>query len=321
VIRHAKMADFHVNHATARSLTPPPAASVHGPVPERPRGRALGIAYVVASGLCFGSMPLFARLAARDGVDTPTLLLLRFSTAAAVMWVLAAAKGARAPRGRPLATLLAMGAIGYAGQAFCYFTALTLASAGLVALLLYLYPALVALLARVVLHHPLTKAQLGAVALALAGSVLTVGRPGPGTSLGIAFGLAAAFIYSGYILVGSRLPRTVTPTASTAVVTSAAAVVYGAVVAAHGAHLPATPWGWVGVAGIAVVGTVLAIGFFLAGLERVGPVRASVYSAVEPAFTLLIAAVVLGEPANALRLAGGALIVGAVVLLARADSR
>ena len=307
------------DHAAARPLpapTPPVPART-----ERPRGRALGIAYVVASGLCFGSMPLFARLATRDGVDTPTLLFLRFSTAGAVMWVLAWAKRAQLPRGRALGTLVAMGAVGYAGQAFCYFTALNLASAGLVALLLYLYPALVALLARAVFHHPLTKTQLGAVALALAGSVLTVGRPGAGTSLGVAFGLAAAFIYSGYILAGSRLPRSVTPTASTAVVTTAAAVVYGALVAARGAHLPATPSGWAGVAGIALVGTVLAIGFFLAGLERVGPVRASVYSAVEPAFTLLLAALFLGESATVLRLSGGAFIVGAVVLLARADAR
>lgn len=311
------MADRFVTSAVARPVPAPsplPPAGV-----ARPRGRALGIAYVVASGLCFGSMPLFARLAAQDGVDTPTLLLLRFASAAAVMWSLAALRGTRLPRGRALAILVAMGAVGYAGQAFCYFTALRHASAGLVALLLYLYPALVALLARAVFHHPLSRAQLGAVALALLGSVLTVGRPGAGTSLGVLFGLAAPVIYSAYILAGSRLPQAVTPTASTAVVTTSAALVYGAVVAARGAHLPATGSGWLGVAGIALVGTVLAIGFFLAGLERVGPVRASVYSSVEPAFTLLLAALFLGEAATLPRLAGGALIIGAVILLARAD--
>jgi drug/metabolite transporter (DMT)-like permease len=302
----------------ARPLPAPGSAPAPAAASPR-RDRAVGVAYVVASGLCFGSMPLFARLAARDGVDTATLLLLRFAVAAALMWALAGARSAALPRGRALATLVGMGAIGYAGQAFCYFTALKHASAGLVALLLYLYPALVALLARVVLHHPLSRAQLGAVGLALFGSVLTVGHPGHGTALGVGFALAGAFIYSGYILTGSRLPRSVTPTASTAVVTTAAAAVYGAVVAARGAHLPATLPGAVGVAGIALVGTVLAIGFFLAGLERVGPVRASVYSAVEPAFTLLLAALFMGEPATAPRLLGGGLIIAAVVLLARAD--
>jgi drug/metabolite transporter (DMT)-like permease len=271
------------------------------------RRRALGIAYVVASGLCFGSMPLFARRAAADGVDTATLLLLRFSFAAAFMWSLALARGVAVPRGRALAMLAAMGAIGYAGQAFCYFASLRLASAGLVALLLYLYPALVALLARIVFGHRLTPVQLGAVALALAGSVLTVGRAGDGQPLGIFLAVLAAVIYSGYILTGSRLPPGVTPTACTAVVTTSAALVYAGVVMAA--------------VGIALVGTVFAIGFFLAGLERVGAVRASVYSSVEPVFTLGLAAVFLGEAVTPLRVVGGALIIIAVVLLARADGR
>ncbi len=271
----------------------------------------IGSAYVLASGLCFGSMAVFARLAYASGIDTATLLLLRFSIAAAFMWVIFTWKRAALPRGKGLATLVAMGAVGYAGQAFSYFTALTLASAGLVALLLYLYPALV------VLRHPLTRLQLAAVAIALAGSVLTIGKAGDGRPLGIFFGVLAAFIYSAYILTGSRLPRDVTPTASAAVVTSAAAVVYAVVAAARGVRLPGTPTGWVAVLAIAVVCTVLAIAFFFAGLERVGPVRASVYSTVEPAFTVALAAVVLGEPVTVARVLGGILIVGAVVLLAR----
>lgn len=285
------------------------------------KGRALGAAYVVASALCFGSMAIFGRIAFASGVDTATLLLLRFSLAAGLMWAVFAYKRARLPRGRGLATLVAMGAVGYAGQAFCYFTALSLASAGLVALLLYLYPALVALLSRVVLRHALTPLQLGAMALALAGSFLTVGQAGGGSALGVFFGVLAALIYACYILTGSRLPRDVTPTGSSAVVTTSAAVVYAALACVRGVHLPANAAGWGAILAIAVVCTVLAIGFFLAGLERVGAVRASIYSAVEPAFTVALATLVLGEDLTALRVAGGALILGAVLLLARADAR
>ena len=285
------------------------------------RSRAVGALYVVVSAVCFGSMAIFGRLAFAAGVDTATLLLLRFSIAAALMWIVFAWKRARLPRGRGLATLVAMGAIGYAGQAFSYFTALSLASAGLVALLLYLYPALVALISRVVLRHALTPLQLVAIALALTGSFLTVGQAGGGSAAGVFFGVLAAFIYACYILTGSRLPRDVTPTASSAVVISSAAAVYGALAAARGVRLPGTVVGWAAVVAIAVVCTVLAIAFFLAGLERVGAVRASIYSAVEPAFTVLLATVVLGEELTALRVAGGTLILGAVLVLGRADAR
>jgi drug/metabolite transporter (DMT)-like permease len=297
--------------------SPEPAAPEHA---ARKRHRAAGPLYVAASALCFGSMPIFARMAYAAGVDTKTLLLLRFSIGGALMWAAFAARRAALPRGRALATLVAMGGIGYAGQAFSYFFALTLASAGLVALLLYLYPAIVTILSRVVLGHHLTRLQILAVGIALAGSVLTVGAAGDGKPLGIFFGALAAVVYSAYILTGSRIPASVTPTASSAIIMSSAAVVYGVVAAFRGVRLPATDSGWVGVLAIAIL-TVLAIAFFLAGLERMGPVRASVYSTLEPAFTVALGALLLGEAVTPLRVAGGGLILGAVALLARSEAR
>lgn len=282
-------------------------------------GTALGIVYVVASAVCFGALPIFARIAYDAGADTATILLLRFGAAAAVMWLVLLARREAAPRGRGLAMLVGMGAAGYAGQSFSYFTAVDLGSAGLAALLLYLYPAVVAILSRVVLHHPLSRLQALAIGMALVGSLLTIGRAGGATAGGVLFGVLAALIYSVYILTGARLPSGITAVGSTAVVTSSAGMVYAAVVLARGARPPGTPAGWLAVAAIAVVCTVLAVGLFLAGIARLGPVRASVYSTLEPATTLLLAAVFLGEALTLPRMAGAALILGAVVLLARGE--
>ena len=285
------------------------------------RRQVLGTGYILASAGCFGSMAIFARMAYAAGIDIPTLLLLRFTLAAAIMWTLLLAKGMQLPRGKGMVMLLAMGSIGYAGQAFSYFTALTFASVGLVSLLLYLYPAIVTILSRLVFRHPLTRLQIAAVVVALVGSVLTIGKAGDGKLLGIFFGLLAAFIYSVYILMGSRFPKDVTPTASTTVITSAAAATYAGVVAFKGFHPPQSGTGWLAVVAIAIVCTVLAILFFFEGLERVGPVRASVFSTVEPVFTVLLAAIVLGEAITPMRIFGGALIVGAVLLLAKESAK
>ncbi len=276
-----------------------------------------GVPYILASAACFGSMAIFARMAYASGVDVPTLLLLRFSMAAALMWLNLLARGIKLPRGRGMAMLLVMGSIGYAGQAFSYFTALTFASAGLVALLLYLYPAFVTLLSRFVFKRPITPSQLVALLVALVGSGLTIGRAGDGKPLGVFFGVLAALIYSIYILMGSRFPKDVTPTASTTIITSSAAVTCAAVVSVRGYHPPGTAEGWLAIVAIALVCTVLAILFFFEGLERVGAVRASVLSTIEPVFTLVLATVFLGESVTYLRLVGGALILGAVAQLAR----
>ena len=65
-----------------------------------------------------------------------TMLFLRFLIAGLLLAAWGVARGMRWPTGRDLLWLAVMGAVGYVGQAFCYFTALQYASAGLVALLL-----------------------------------------------------------------------------------------------------------------------------------------------------------------------------------------
>ncbi len=73
--------------------------------------------------------------------------------------------------------------------------------------------------------------------------------------------------------------------------------------------------------GLALVATVVAVVAFFAGLERIGPTETSSLSTVEPAVTVVLAAAVLGETVSALQVAGGALILAAVVLLARSPAR
>ncbi len=299
-------------------MTPPPAQG----------RRAAGLLFIVASAVAFGAMAIFARFAYADGVDTWTLLALRFGIASACLGLLARASGGAMPRGRDLAIATLMGAAGYAGQAATFFSALKLAPAGLVALLLYLHPALVALLAAWFLHERMTPAKLLALVLALAGLALTVAPAlGGGASafprlpLGIALGIAAAVIYAIYIVVGMRLTARVAPLALSAVITAGAAVVFIGVAAVHGPRWPATATGWAAVAAIAIISTVFAISFFFAGLARVGATQASTLSTVEPVVTIALAAVVLDERIAPVQLGGGALILAAVLLLARPKER
>ena len=290
-------------------------------MPERTRHFA-GIAFVIASATAFGAMAIFARYAYRDGVDTTTLLALRFSIAAAFLVVAGRVAGVHWPRGRDLATLVGLGAIGYACQAASFFTALTLAPAGLVALLLYLNPAIVAVLAAWRGHEKLAPRTIGALTIALAGTALTVGPAlGAGAAAvhpaGVALGMLSALIYAIYIVVSTGVASRVDPLAMSTVVIASAAVPFGALALARGPALPASAGGWAAVAAIALLSTVAAITWFFAGLKRIGPTRASTLSTVEPAVTVALAAIVLDERIAAVQLLGGALILAAVVLLAR----
>lgn len=288
---------------------------------DRSRNLA-GVAFVVASATAFGAMAIFARYAYRDGVDTTTLLALRFSIAAAFLVIACLATRVRWPRGLDLATLVGLGAVGYAGQAASFFTALTLAPAGLVALLLYLNPAIVAVLAAWRGHDKLAPGTIGALAIALAGTALTVGPALAGSTsgvqpAGVALGVLSALVYAVYIIVSTGVASRVDPLAMSTVVITSAAVLFDALALVRGPVLPAGAGGWTAVAAIALVSTVAAITWFFAGLKRIGPTRASTLSTVEPVVTVVLAALVLDERITAVQLLGGGLILGAVVLLAR----
>jgi drug/metabolite transporter (DMT)-like permease len=281
------------------------------------RLRRAGVAWIVLSAAGFGAMAIFAKLAYRDGVSLTTMLFLRFAIAGTLLAAWGLATRMHWPRGRDLALLVAMGAVGYVGQSFSYFSALRHASAGLVAMLLYLYPAIVTLLSAVLFRRAVGIGRAAAVAAALAGTALAVGGDLYSEPVGIALGIAAALIYSVYILVGEGVMARVGSLPAATVVVIAAAATYGIAAGVSGLALPQSTTGWAAVLAIAVFSTLLAILGFFKGLERLGAADASTLSAMEPIITLGLAALVLGESMTITQLLGGALILAAVIYLAR----
>ncbi|HEX2104846.1 MAG TPA: DMT family transporter [Solirubrobacteraceae bacterium] len=135
--------------------------------------------------------------------------------------------------------------------------------------------------------------------------------------LGAALGLAAAVVYSAYILVGERVARRIQPMVLSALVCSGAAASLTLGSAALGELRPgaltAAGWGWL--ASLAAISTVAAIGLLFAGLRRVGPTTASIVSTVEPVVTVLAAVAVFGDVLSPPQVLGACLVLGAVLVL------
>ncbi|MCG8477853.1 MAG: DMT family transporter [Spirochaetales bacterium] len=279
--------------------------------------KRFGMLVVVVSAVSFGMMPLFAQLAYDEGVSTVSLLFFRFGVAAIVMTAVVLRRGDRFPRRRALVGLALMGGVGYVGQSFSFFSAMTLANVGLAVILLYLHPAIVAVLSVVLLRERLTPLRAGAVALAFVGTVLTVGPQLDARPLGVLFGVASAVIYSGYIMVGTRTLKNTSPLSGSVIVMASAGLVFGGLAAAQGLTVPTSVVGWTGILGVAVVSTVVAVTLFLVGLTAIGPTNASVLSTFEPVTAVVLAALFLDEPIGVAVAAGGACILGAAIILAR----
>jgi drug/metabolite transporter (DMT)-like permease len=277
----------------------------------------------LGSGAAFGAMAVFGKLAYGEGATVGTLLAVRFALAAALFWALVLAGGAarevRALGRRNLAAGLGLGAFGYALQSGCYFAALQRIDASLLSLLLYTFPAMVAAAAIALGRERLDARRLTALALALGGLVLVVAGAGTGAldPLGAALAIAAALVYTTYIIVSDGIVGRMRPQVLAALVCTGAAVSLTLGSAVLGELRPGAVtmggWGWL--ASLTVVSTVGAIVLFFAGLRRVGPTTASILATVEPLVTVVLAFLVFGERLGAVQLAGGGLVLSAVLVL------
>lgn len=282
--------------------------------------RKIGIVMMLISAAAFGTLALCAHYAREGGVDTPTLMLLRFGIATLILLPICFLTRQKWPSGRTLLGLIFMGVVLYVGQSYTYFTALETLNASLASLLLYLYPGLVTLGSVLFLHERMTPLKVGALALAFVGSMLTIGPISGGLTVGIVWGVLAAVFYSAYILMGTKIMAKAAALPASTIIIASAGVFYVGLVGVQGASMPTAPIGWYGVVGLAVA-SVVAIGFLLAGLDRIGPVNASTISALEPVVTALLGALFMSQPLTGLQIFGGVLILSATVILARAPAK
>ena len=158
--------------------------------------------------------------------------------------------------------------------------------------------------------------RAGALLAASAGVTLVLLGAGSSAldTTGALMGFGAAVTYTAYILVADGPLAEIPPLVLSALVCTGAAAVF--VVAGGAAGTldvgdGAAP-AWLVLTGLVSVAAILC---FFAGLRRVGPSTASILSTAEPVTTVVLAFAVLGDGLALAQLAGGGLVLAAVVVL------
>lgn len=286
-------------------------------LPHPLRGPALCLS--AATG--FGLAAVFAEQSHRAGVGVETMLVVRFAVAAAVFWGIVACRRPARPTRPVLLTSLGLGAIGYAAQSTLYFSALTRIGGGLAALLLYTYPALVALIAVALGRERLDGRRGAALACSAAGLLLLLGSGGlGGTDLtgGITLALGAAGVYALYLTVADTLPHGADLFLTSAIVCTGAALSLSTWCLATGSlDVPRRASGWLWTFLLAIVSTVIPIVCMFAGVRAVGAPTAAILSGAEPVVTAASTALVYGDRLGPGQLLGGLAVLAAVVLSSR----
>lgn len=300
------------------------------------RRRATGVALVLVSAAAFGSGSLFAQPVYAAGVDWLTLSAWRFLFGAGLTWVFLLLS---ADRRRALLSLdrraviagIALGVL-YVGNSGTYYASLETVSPSLAALVVYLYPAVVAVLSIRFARRLQGRRAWIALGIALIGVVLAVGGIDPDDAppvSGLLLAFASCFIYAVWVVLAARISgerreavadasgRAGSATVTVAVIMTATASVYWVAALATGrpvlpGQIPAGAW--VGLLGVGVGATFIAIQTFYAGALRVGAAQASLIATAEPIWTIALAAILFSVALTPVQLVGGVFILAGVII-------
>jgi drug/metabolite transporter (DMT)-like permease len=308
------------------------------------RRRAVGIALIVVSAFGFASGTVLSKPIYAAGLDWLQLLAWRFTIGAALAWawILVSTERRAAVRrlGRRQASVAAGLGLWYTGNAGTYYAGLETVPASLAGVLVYLYPAIVAVLSIRYATRLSGRRPWIALGIALIGVVLALGGldlANPVPVGGIALILASPLIYAGWIVLSARLAGERTDrlapessggaqvddaaAASALMITATAAVFVGAAVVTGRPivpdRIPGAAWPYLVAIGFA--GTFLAIQTFYAGSRRIGAAQAALVSTVEPLIIVSLAWLFLHEMLAPIQLVGGALVILGVLIAQTAE--
>jgi drug/metabolite transporter (DMT)-like permease len=275
--------------------------------------RSLGILLSVVTALGFSSLSILGKLGQNAHMPSSSLLFWRFLLAGLILtafnWCLQVSLRSR---------ILMFGfGIVYFVQTNMYFAALERISAGTSSLLLYLAPAFVVLYQRIFFgKHPKLE-QVLAIGLSLVGLIVIIGLPSEQDKdlIGVLIGMATGAAYAGYLVASekflSKLPA-FTISAHTSLATALGFALLGA--SNNTLRLPNSSLEWSLVAGMVVFPTLIAIPAMFAAIGKIGASQAAILFTLEPAFVVLLAALLLNEPLGLSQLLGGGLILAGAIL-------
>ncbi len=293
-----------------------------------PRERLAGLARVAAAGLIWGTIPLILR--AVDGASVIKVFFRVFAAGAAIgAWMLATG------RWRELPTLGRRKLLQVAGQGliltlnwFLFLTALDLTSVATAELLAYTGPVFVAALAPFVTGERFDKRIVPPLLLAMGGIAVVLAQHGlemnsGGELLGAVLAFCSALTYATLLLRSKKILRGISSGSLMLIEYSVASfVLLPFVIAAYArGDGPSVPGSYTALVTLGVVHTAFAGFVFLGGLRRVRADHAAILTYVEPVSAVLFASAFLGEALTPATVIGGALVVGAGVLVARIETR
>jgi drug/metabolite transporter (DMT)-like permease len=291
---------------------------------ENTRRRGLVLASLGAVG--FSGKAIIVKLAYRYGVDAVTLIMYRMLFALPMFVLLAwwAGRGKPALTWRDARTVLALGFCYYLAS-FLDFIGLLYISASLERLILYLNPTLVLALGAFLFHKKVTRIQILALAVSYCGVLCVFGHEmslqGRDVPLGATLVFASAVSYAVYLSYSGEEVKRLGALRLTGWATTVACIIciaqFFLTRPIAGMSVPAAVV-WLSVLN-ATLCTFAPVVMVMMAIERIGASLTAQAGTIGPLSTILMAAILLGEPFTAWIAAGTVLVLAGIWLLTKAQ--
>ena len=277
--------------------------------------QTVGLLFTVLAAALFGTLGIFGKSAVTMELPLTTLLAGRFVIATALLWgVLFLKRDSTRLRGRVIGLELGLGVV-YGSMTLAYFKSLAWLPAGVAALLLFTYPVQATVASALLLDEPITLPKGLALLAATAGVVLVVvGDALTIAGTGVVLVGIASLCYTVYTMGTRAMMSGVEPLVHAAYVflgVTLTVLAFGAT--AGSLTVPSTPEGWLLIAGVTVVGTIVPFVLFTEGLARIEASRASILGTSEPLTTVLLGVLLLDEALTPSVALGALLVLAGVV--------
>lgn len=294
----------------------------------RPAPDRIGLSCAILAAVGFSFKAILVKLAYRYGVDAETLLALRMTFSLPffmLMGWMSTGRGTATLSVRDWCWLCGLGLLGYYLASYLDFLGLRYISAALERLILFVYPTLVVLLSALFLGQPITRRMLGALAVCYVGIALAVAHDlhiagsVREIALGSALVFGSALAYAFYLLGNGLVVGRLGTTRVTAVASGVASVLaIGQFLLMRPVDALVQPWPVYALAvAMALFSTVLPVWLASEAIRRLGAGPVALTGSLGPVTTLLLAGLLLDEAIGVAQLAGTALVIAGVLIMAR----
>jgi drug/metabolite transporter, DME family len=298
---------------------------VSGPSSLRP---LRGLVLIALAAVSWGTTGTATAFLVRDAAASPLVIgVARLALAAIVLAILARLRGPLTIARADLGPCVAMGACMAVFQAG-YFSAVVLVGIALTALIaICSAPLVIAVLARLVLGEHLSSRGIVSLGIGVTGTALLIAGPraiadvGPRFVAGVALALSAGLAYAAYVVIAKRSLARTAPLPLAAVTFLFGALWLAPVLLFADQPMRQVLAGWPLLLYLGVVTTGLAYAAYTTGLTTVPAAAAGIIALLEPLTATTLGLLVFGERLGTLGVAGAALLLAALALLATARGR